>query len=302
MGEPVHSSESDNEEVILGVDRVYDGVNPLFLVRLTATEDAEDELETLSFCGTNYRIFRSTPVFEGVKQYGGGLLAWGSEGLYQVELVFPDSASLESASVSELFLSPIYPGRKAPDVESLLEVAGNAYFVATYLIHGREIWQTDGTVAGTFVAHDLNPGPYHSNPGTLQVAGPRLITTIDGPNGRQLIGIELLPSAGELDVAQIIPALMASFELEQTGGVAVPLGWDVRWASAEKSAEVARVVYGRSWDKLDPQVDGVAIEPGDVWTLRVRPLYQGGRMGPEAVATFTIQGDGSVGFSGWVFT
>src|SRR5687768_2807459 len=38
------------------------------------------------------------------------------------------------------------------------EVRSITYFAATDLAHGRELWKTDGTAAGTVLVKDINPG------------------------------------------------------------------------------------------------------------------------------------------------
>ena len=42
--------------------------------------------------------------------------------------------------------------------------AGTIWFAATDLEHGRELWRTDGTAAGTRLAADILPGPLSSDP------------------------------------------------------------------------------------------------------------------------------------------
>src|SRR5438132_961525 len=38
-----------------------------------------------------------------------------------------------------------------------------AFFVAADAAHGRELWRTDGTTAGTQLVYDVNPGPADFN-------------------------------------------------------------------------------------------------------------------------------------------
>lgn len=49
------------------------------------------------------------------------------------------------------------------------EFGGLVYFAATTATHGRELWTTDGTPAGTMLFKDINPGTADSNPFDLQV-------------------------------------------------------------------------------------------------------------------------------------
>lgn len=49
------------------------------------------------------------------------------------------------------------------------EFGGTVYFSATTSAHGRELWTTNGTPAGTVLFKDINPGTAESNPFDLQV-------------------------------------------------------------------------------------------------------------------------------------
>ncbi|MBS1778609.1 MAG: T9SS type A sorting domain-containing protein [Bacteroidetes bacterium] len=48
--------------------------------------------------------------------------------------------------------------------EQITAYNGNIYFTANDAIHGVEMWESDGTTAGTQLLRDINPGPFHSNP------------------------------------------------------------------------------------------------------------------------------------------
>lgn len=64
---------------------------------------------------------------------------------------------------------------------------GIVYFAASDPDHGRELWQSDGTAAGTFMTQDINPGRAGSSPESLTVAGSRLyLTADDRAHGREL--------------------------------------------------------------------------------------------------------------------
>ena len=56
-------------------------------------------------------------------------------------------------------LTSSFPG---PFVES----NGTLFFTADDGIHGRELWKTDGTAAGTVLVKDITPGAHGSDPAT----------------------------------------------------------------------------------------------------------------------------------------
>lgn len=69
-----------------------------------------------------------------------------------------------------------------------MSVFGNVlFFQANDGVHGSELWRTDGTVAGTFMAADLNPGAGSSLPGNFFEAGSSLIfSAVDPSVGNEL--------------------------------------------------------------------------------------------------------------------
>ena len=48
--------------------------------------------------------------------------------------------------------------------QNFVQVGGLVYFSAWRVGEGRELWKTDGTVAGTTLIHDIAPGPFESSP------------------------------------------------------------------------------------------------------------------------------------------
>jgi ELWxxDGT repeat protein len=95
------------------------------------------------------------------------------------------------------------------------------YFAANDGEHGRELWTSDGTAAGTAMLLDVFPGAFSSGPSWLTVAGGRLwFTADDGVHG-----IELWQSdgtaAGTRLVQDIAPGADSSYpdQLTAAGGL-----------------------------------------------------------------------------------
>src|SRR5262249_47308195 len=87
-------------------------------------------------------------------------------------------------------------GSILPPTAQFTPISNIAYFVADDGIHGPELWQTDGTLAGTMLNSDLFPGPTGSNPDHLINANGRLFFWADDPiHGNELFEIAPSPSA-----------------------------------------------------------------------------------------------------------
>ena len=71
--------------------------------------------------------------------------------------------------------------------QDMTVVGSVAYFTAVTAAHGRELWKTDGTAAGTAMIKDINVGTAGSAPRELTVVGNTLFFTADdGVSGREL--------------------------------------------------------------------------------------------------------------------
>src|SRR5205085_2368390 len=69
----------------------------------------------------------------------------------------------------------------------LAAIGATTYFAANDGAHGQELWQSDGTAAGTALVADINPGGAGSNPGNLtNVNGTLFFAADDGTNGAAL--------------------------------------------------------------------------------------------------------------------
>jgi ELWxxDGT repeat protein len=69
----------------------------------------------------------------------------------------------------------------------LVPAGERAFFSAHDGKHGRELWVSDGTAAGTRMVKDIRPGATGSQPDTLTRVGSRVyFTANDGRRGREL--------------------------------------------------------------------------------------------------------------------
>jgi ELWxxDGT repeat protein len=75
-----------------------------------------------------------------------------------------------------------YPPKQfncSPDTSSLTSTGSLLFFVADDGLHGRELWKSDGTAAGTALVKDIAPGPSGSLPSALRAAAGQLFFTAD---------------------------------------------------------------------------------------------------------------------------
>jgi ELWxxDGT repeat protein len=89
-------------------------------------------------------------------------------------------------SLSATLLLDVNPGSANSNSNSFTPVNGLVYFSAVDE-HGRELWASDGTAAGTYLVKDINPGTTSSNPYYLtNVSGTLFFSANDGIHGIEL--------------------------------------------------------------------------------------------------------------------
>jgi large repetitive protein len=101
-----------------------------------------------------------------------------------------------------------YPGGNS-DPNYLTNVNGTLFFVADDGAHGKELWESDGSFAGTSMVADINPGASGSNPYFLtNVNGTLFFNANDNTHGAELWESSV---AGTFLVADINPGSSGSF-------------------------------------------------------------------------------------------
>jgi ELWxxDGT repeat protein len=70
-------------------------------------------------------------------------------------------------------------GSRSGDPGPLVDLGGTLLFGAVSRAHGRELWRSDGTEAGTVRLQDLVPGPISSNPTGFTLSGSRVYFAAD---------------------------------------------------------------------------------------------------------------------------
>src|SRR5687768_14054528 len=80
----------------------------------------------------------------------------------------------------------IYIGSTGASPAYFGNVNGKLFFTATSQLDGRELWISDGTIGGTDIIHDLNPGPGSSVITNITALNNTAYFAADDGNGVQL--------------------------------------------------------------------------------------------------------------------
>ena len=76
-------------------------------------------------------------------------------------------------------VADLLPGAGSSQPEGFVTVGDRVYFTADDGVHGRELWRSDGTAAGTEMVADLRPGAASSSPQELAAFGGVLVFAAD---------------------------------------------------------------------------------------------------------------------------
>ena len=189
------------------------------------------------------------------------------------------------------------PGPRGSDPQDLTAMNGTLFFTAGDGVHGRQLWKSDGTAAGTVMLTHV-PGPRGAGPEDLTVAdGVLFFSAWDPQHGR-----ELWKSDGTAAGTTLVSDIVAG-----------PVGSspeDITYAVGQQNLPVQQVlVYFSGWDpkngrqlwKSDGTASGTVmisgINPGPAAGLRP----EGITAGPYTDAAFSGD-DGTHGREPWYFS
>lgn len=173
-----------------------------------------------------------------------------------------------------------YYGLNTSNISWLTNVNGLLYFSADDRVHGRELWQSDGTAAGTVMVQDVNPGSAASDPQDLVAMNNKLyFSADDGVHVRELWDP---PAVGGYTLGPLVqvsgPSPFAAFQLPDVNAEAEP-------TVAVNPTNPNNAVAAWIQDFAAGIVAGVTFDGGSSWQSVVIP---GLTTGSSGTAQFAI--------------
>jgi ELWxxDGT repeat protein len=243
---------SDIEELTVVADRAYFRLGST-LWRSDGTAAGTVQVRQFAFP----RGVTFPPPF-GLAALGGKLFLTADDGVHGSELWESDGTVAGTRMVRDLL-----PGKGdgtpvSPDSATLTAAGGRLYFAGNDGIHGSELWQSDGTAAGTRMVRDLAPEAAAARPGDLAATSGHLFFVADDAlHGREPWALPLTGPAGCLPSTTRLCLNSGRYQVEtawrtpqgQTGsGTAGPLSADTGtfWFFDPSNVElVVKVLDGR---------------------------------------------------------
>jgi ELWxxDGT repeat protein len=123
-----------------------------------------------NFCGMNGKIYFSA-----------------DDGLYGTELWKSDGTLTGNFLVKDIYPDLGLNGPNSSNPSGLININGTLFFTATDSAHGRELWKSDGTDAGTVLLKDIKTGKSSSVIGSyISYNGKLIFAANDSINGIEL--------------------------------------------------------------------------------------------------------------------
>ena len=98
-----------------------------------------------------------------------------------------------------------YPYPHGSEPRGFIKLGGTLYFTAADAAHGRELWKTDGTAAGTKLVADIDPGRHSSHPDQFAVHAGTLFFDAQNRKGNKELWRSSGKAAGTRMVKDIKP-------------------------------------------------------------------------------------------------
>jgi ELWxxDGT repeat protein len=103
----------------------------------------------------------------GLTALNGLLLFFANDGVHGEELWRSNGTEKGTRLVDDINPGPGNSTSASASLNTTVVFQGKMFFSADDGVHGRELWETDGTAAGTSLVADINPGAGGSNPSAL---------------------------------------------------------------------------------------------------------------------------------------
>ncbi len=200
-------------------------------------------------------------------------------------------------------MKDIWPDNGSSAPANLTAVGTRLFFSASDDAHGRELWVSDGTAAGTQMVADINPGPESSMPDNLtSINGQLFFSASDGVHGNELwvsddtgprMVQDLNPGVDSADPTTITAAGPNLF-FSANDGVNGPALWTLPLTSQPYQPTTVAARTSIQAENYDLGGEGVAYHTSDT-------VNRGGTYRPtESIGLMTVNPDGSGGVMlGW---